>query len=158
MNKPWKLVLLLLGIFLAGGATGVFLTVSFGRNLLVRRAAPDQWGPMHLRNLAKRLDLSPEQVEQLKPIVRRNMEELGRLRNQSMSESRVVMERMQKEIADKLTPEQRTRFDELNREMRERFRKFMQKRPGRPPGPGGPDGPRPDDEERGEKKPAPPEA
>jgi Spy/CpxP family protein refolding chaperone len=134
MNKPWKLILLLVGIFVAGGATGVFLTVRFGRQWIVKRTAPEQWAPMHLRLLEERLDLTHEQVEQLKPIVRRNMEELGRMRAQSMSEGRAVMERMQREIAEKLTPEQRVKFDELNREMRERFRKFMPRRPG---GPGG---------------------
>lgn len=128
MNKPWKLIILLTGIFLAGGGTGAFLTVQFGRNWVAQKAAPERWAPDHLKKLTERLALSPEQVEQLKPIVRRNMEELGRLRSQSMTETRVVMERMEREVAAQLTPEQRVKFDEYNREKRERLRKLMEKR------------------------------
>jgi Spy/CpxP family protein refolding chaperone len=130
MNKPWKLVLLLTGIFLAGGVTGALLTAKFGRQWVGQRPAPGQWGDGHLRRLARHLELRPEQVEQLKPIVRRNMEELGRLRAESMTESRAVFERMEREISAQLTPEQRSKFDEYNREARERVRRFMQKRPG----------------------------
>ena len=132
MNKPWKLVLLLVGIFLAGGATGALLTVKFGRNWMSQRPAPGQWGDGHLRRLAQRLELKPEQVDQLKPVIRRNMEELAKLRNDSMAETRAVFERMEREISALLTPEQRAKFDETNREMRDRMRKFMQKRSGGP--------------------------
>ncbi len=128
MNKAWKLVLLLTGIFLAGGVTGAFLTVRFGRNWINQRMATEKWAPDHLRKLAERLDLKPDQVEKLKPIVHRNMEELGRLRSQSMTETRAVFERMEREIAAQLTPEQRAKFEEYNREKRERMRKLMERR------------------------------
>jgi uncharacterized membrane protein len=134
MNKPWKLVLLLVGIFLAGGVTGAFVMMRIGRNLISGRPMPDQWAPMHLKRLAEKLELKPEQVEELRPIVKANMEELGRMRTRSMAESKVVFERMQREIEAKLTPEQRVKFDQMNKEMRERARKFMG--PGRPGGPG----------------------
>ncbi|MFZ5493923.1 MAG: hypothetical protein ACOZE5_01115 [Verrucomicrobiota bacterium] len=147
MNRPWKLVLLLAGIFLAGGVTGAFLTVQLGRNWIKQRAAPEQWAPLHLRQLARRLELRPEQMEQLRPIIRRNMEELGRLRTECVKETRVVVERMEREIAARLSPEQRAKFDQYNREKRERLQKMMQKRPGgpRPEGERG-GGPRPQDE------------
>jgi Spy/CpxP family protein refolding chaperone len=140
-NKPWKLILLLMAIFVAGGVTGAFVTMRVGRRLIADRTMPEQWAPMHLRKLADRLNLQPEQVEQLKPIVRRNLEELGRLRNSCLADSRVVFERMEREVAEKLTPEQRVKFEELNRQMRERAKRLMPgnfKRPrpeeGRPKG------------------------
>jgi len=153
MNKTWKLILLLVGIFLAGGVAGSFLTIRFGRNWLADRAAPAQWAEGHIRKLAERLELRPEQIEQLKPIIRRNMEDLGRLRTESVAASRAVFERMEKEIAATLTPEQRVKFEEYSREKRERMHKLMQKRaeddrpkgerpgegpPPPPPPPGGP--------------------
>ncbi len=133
-NKPWKLILLLTAIFLAGSVTGAFIMMRIGRKMIAERPMPDQWAPMHLRRLAERLKLQPEQIEQLRPIVHRNFEELGRLRNHSMTEARVVFERMEREVAEKLTPEQRVKFEELNRQMRERARKFMPNRPNRPDG------------------------
>jgi uncharacterized membrane protein len=137
MNQPWKMVLLLVGIFVAGGVTGAFVLARFGRELGLRRPMPEQWAPMQLQRLGERLDLTPAQNEQLQPIVRRNMEDLKRLRASSLAETRVVFERMQREIAEKLTPEQRTKFEQMNKEFRERTRRFWQDRPL-----GGPGGPR----------------
>lgn len=137
MNKPWKLVLLLTGIFLAGGLTGALVMIRLGREVAARRSLPEQWVPMHLKRLAKRLDLRPEQLEQLRPIVRRNMEELKRLRAYAMIETRNVMERMEREVAEKLTPEQRAKFEQMNRELREAREKQERARRangGRPPG------------------------
>lgn len=136
-NKPWKLILLLLAIFAAGGVTGAFVTMRVGRKLIADRTMPEQWAPLHMRKLADRLNLQPEQVEQLRPIVRRNLEELGRLRNRCLADSRVVFERMEREVAEKLTPEQRVKFEELNRQMRERAKKLMPNRPNRPRSEGG---------------------
>ncbi len=140
-NKPWKLILMLTAIFLAGGVTGAFVMIRVGRKMIAERPMPEQWAPLHLRKLTERLKLQPEQVEQLRPIVRRNVEELGQLRNHYMSETRLVFQRMEREVADKLTPEQRFKFEELNRQMRERAKKFMPNRPNRPDG--RPEGERP---------------
>lgn len=135
MNKPWKLVLLLTGIFIAGGITGAFVALRVAREMVARRPMPEQWAPLHLKRLAERLDLKPEQMEQLRPIIKRNMGELHRLRAYSMGETRTVLERMEREVAEKLTPEQRAKFDQMNKEFRERVRKFGADRQG---GPGGP--------------------
>lgn len=150
MNKPWKLVLLLTGIFLAGGVTGALVMIRLGREVAVRRAMPEQWAPMQLKRLAGRLDLQPEQLEQLRPIVRRNMEELKRLRASAMAETRSVMERMEREVAEKLTPEQRAKFEQMNRDLRaardarekaERAKRANpDRRPGDPPPPDKPPG------------------
>jgi uncharacterized membrane protein len=140
MNRPWKLVVLLLGIYIAGGVTGAFVMRRVGREMGPHRPMPEQWASMQLKRLGERLDLKPEQVEQIQPIVRRNMEELRRLRSKDLAETRTLFERMQREIAEKLTPEQRAKFEQMNSEFRERAKKFMQERQNRPPG--GPGGPR----------------
>jgi len=137
MNKPWKLVLLLTGIFLAGGVTGAFVMIRLGREMASRRPMPEQWAPMQLKRLVERLDLQPEQLEQLRPIVRRNMEELKRLRAYTMTETRSVLERMEREVSEKLTPEQRAKFEQMNRELRaarEARDKAKRANGGRPPG------------------------
>lgn len=133
MNKPWKIILLLTGIFIAGGVTGAFVMKRVGREMLARRAAPEQWAPQQIKRLMDRLDLKPEQMEAVRPIVRRNMEQLNRLRTYSMAETKSIMEQMQREIAAELTPEQRAKFEQMNKEMRERVKKFTNDR-----SPGGP--------------------
>lgn len=139
MNKPWKLILLLTGIFIAGGVSGAFLTFRFGRNWIAQQVEPEQRTTIHLKKLSERLKLSTEQVEQLKPVIRRNMDELAKMRGEHMASSRTVFERMDREISALLTSEQRAKFEEYNREVRERIRKAMQnkqpeRREGRPAG------------------------
>jgi Spy/CpxP family protein refolding chaperone len=138
MNRPWKLILLLTGIFIAGGVTGAFVMKRVGREMLARPAAPEQWAPQHVKRLMDRLDLTPEQLEQVRPIVRRNMEQLNRLRTYSWSEGKSIMEQMQRDIAALLNPEQRAKFEQMSKEMRERVKKSSHDRP-----PGGPRSERP---------------
>jgi Spy/CpxP family protein refolding chaperone len=128
MNKNLKLVGLLAGIFVTGSVTGALLTTRFGRNWIQQRAVPEQWASHHVRKLAEKLELKEDQVEQLRPIIRRNMEEMGRLRSECVKDTRVVAERMEREIAEKLTPEQKIKFDEYNREKRERMKKHLQRK------------------------------
>ncbi len=154
MNRPWKLVLLLVGIFAAGAVIGSLVTLRVVRTRVGNRMMPDRWAPMHLKRMAQELDLRPEQIEQIQPIVRRNMDELGRLRSKSMQDSRVVFDQMQREISEKLTPEQRARFEQMNREFRERLRRFSPERGGRPHSPP-PDGAPPPERETGATPPKP---
>lgn len=143
-GKPWKLVLLLAGIFLAGGVVGGALTLHFAREFAPRRAAPEQWGPARLKMLAHRLELTPAQIEQLRPIVRRHMADLDFVRQDGMRDTRRVLMRMEQDISAALTPEQREKFRELNAERRERNRRAMeQRRMDERRGPDGEDGPPP---------------
>jgi len=116
--KPWKIILVLVGIFAAGGVTGGFVTLKACKEKMVNRPVPEEWEPKHLKKLSDRLDLTPEQKEQVRPIIRSKIEQLHRLRNQSLEETRVVIEAMQREISEKLTPEQRVKFEQMNRELR----------------------------------------
>jgi uncharacterized membrane protein len=120
MSKPWLVILVLIGIFAAGGVTGGFVTLRVCREKIANRPVPDEWAPKHLKKLGERLNLTPEQTERVGPIIKSKMEQLGRLRNQSMAETRVVVEAMQREINEQLTPEQRIKFEQMNRELREK--------------------------------------
>src|SRR4051812_27680939 len=119
MNQPWKVIVLLLGIFVAGGVRGGFITARVCKNKLLNRPVPEEWAPRTLKRLVERLGLSTEQQEQIRPIVRRHMEELNRVRNRSMAETQTVVEGMQREISNHLTVEQRPKYEQLNRELRE---------------------------------------
>lgn len=149
-DKPWKLVLLLTGIFLAGSVVGGFVSLAVARSMVRERLAPEMWGPNRLKMIEKRLQLTPEQVERLKPIIRRDVEELTKLRQQGFQEARRVVERMEKDIASVLTPEQAVKYEKLNAELREKARRMFEQqkrdrdRPDkgerRGPPPGGKDG------------------
>ena len=138
VNQPWKIVVVLAGIFLAGGVTGGFVALRFFPSPHPARqgSGPDQWAPRQMKRLAERLELTPDQQERLHPIVRRNMEELIRLRLSSTAHTREIFERMEREISEQLTPAQRPKFEQMNREFREKFRRAGPER-------GNGDGPRP---------------
>jgi Spy/CpxP family protein refolding chaperone len=157
MSKPWQIILVLIGIFAAGGVAGGFVSLRICRDKLTNRPVPEEWAPKHLKRLHDRLALTPEQDEQIRPIVRRNMEQLNRIRNSSMEETKTVVEGMQREISEKLTPEQRTKFEQMNRELREmreareKAEKAKRANPGRPEDGGRP----PKDRPPGEGPPPP---
>ena len=150
-EKPWKLVLLLSGIFVAGAVVGGFVSLVVAKKMVRENFVPEAWGPARLKMLEKRLELTEAQVERLKPIVRRDVEDLNRLRQQGFQETRRIIERMEKDISAALTPEQKTKFEKINAELRERARRvFEQQRRDRGekgerrgPPPGDRDGPPP---------------
>ncbi|MBI2516751.1 MAG: hypothetical protein HYV95_07515 [Opitutae bacterium] len=152
MDKPWKIVLVLVGMFAAGLVTGGFVAARVIKNIVEKRAMPEQWGPARLKMLANRLELTPEQLEKLRPIVRRDVEDLGRTRNYAFHETKRILERMERDISAVLTPEQRVKFEQINREFRERADRFMRERGLR----GGPGAGQRDRPPRGER-PAPTE-
>lgn len=155
MDKPWKIVLLLLGIFCTGATTGGLVAVKVCANKLGRGPAlpVDQWAPERLRKLSQRLQLTPEQIDRLRPILRRDMEDLARIRAQSVDESRRIIDRMEKDITSQLTDEQKVEYAKVRRETEERFRRMKQEREQR----GGPPGERRPKAERGpEGEPHPP--
>jgi len=119
MNKPWKVIIVLIGIFAAGGVTGGFVTLRYSKHKVLNRPVPEEWAPKALERISKRLDLTPAQREQITPIVTRHMEQLNRVRNQSMAETQTIVVGMQREISEQLTPEQRTKYEQMNRELRE---------------------------------------
>ena len=129
MNQPWKLVLLLIGIFAAGVVAGGFVAMRYMRHSMPRPPSPEQWGPARLKKLSERLSLTPEQEEKIRPIMKRDMDDLGRVRTSSFAEGKRIFERMEHDIAEVLTPEQREKFEQMNREMREHVQKFMKERP-----------------------------
>ncbi|HET7536188.1 MAG TPA: hypothetical protein VFJ90_07025 [Candidatus Didemnitutus sp.] len=137
-DKPWKLVLLLTGIFAAGLVAGSFGSMRFARYFDPKRPAPEEWGTNRLKSLKEQLDLTAAQVEQLRPIMKRDTDELRRVRESSMKDTQRIFQRMEQDIAAILTPEQKTKFDDMNREARERMQKFLKdRRPGwssHPPG------------------------
>lgn len=116
----WKAVALLSGVFLFGGITGVAGSLAF----LHRRGVavhPFEMGPRSSRPLMalyRKLELTSEQRERIASIIekraptrRRLMSEVMQSCGQSIRDEKAKLDA---EIREVLTPEQRTRFDELS--------------------------------------------
>jgi len=141
MAKTWQVVLATIAIFVAGlvagGATALGLVrwvASHPRanagvlaELGLRQPqGPLGFSPQLMRTFAKQLDLTDEQRARIGPIVRRTASELARNRREVQLASALAIEKMQDDVSEYLTPDQRSKFDELIARQRARLQQFRQ--------------------------------
>ena len=141
MAKTWQVVLATIAIFVAGLVTGGATALGIikwaaGRpransailsQLGIRPAqGPMGFGPQLMRSFAEKLDLTEEQKAKIGPIVKRTAAQLGRERREVQLTTALAIEKMQDQIADILTTEQRVKFEELISQQRERLQQFRQ--------------------------------
>ncbi len=141
MVKTWQVILATVAIFVAGLVTGGATALGIVGWVVRHRAVnggqsgvfgarpgggPMQIGPQLMRSFADKLDLSLEQRARMMVIVRRTGGQLTRDRREIQLTSALLIERMQDEIAGILTPEQRTKFEDLIRQQRARLQQFKQ--------------------------------
>lgn len=130
--RHWKVVLALVALFLLGAATGTVVTLKVVKRVIEGRTNPERMSQSLLQEYQRRLRLTPEQIERIRPILQRTGREMGELRSEMAGRTFQVIRLSHEEIAAELQPEQREEFARVNREMRERFRQQG------PPGPKGP--------------------
>ena len=151
MDKPWKVILAFVGVFIAGAVFGgIFTLRSAGKTLAAGRAkttpppaakagpaagqtgqAPAPGGriaPQVMRQLTQRLSPTPEQQKSIRPIVGRAAEDLQRMQREHLADTTRTTERMYVDVAAILTPEQRTKLEQMRQEMLERVRREKEKR------------------------------
>jgi hypothetical protein len=99
--------LVVLGTFLAGALAGAGLMRSREQRQRVIALSP----------LVRQLALPPAQQEQVDRIVASHRAEIEAVMHESFPRVRAIEERMNEQIREVLTPEQRKRFDELRAAM-----------------------------------------
>ena len=146
MTKPWQIWVVLIAIFATGAVSGGLVARHIARKHAPPPPPPEMWVARQIEHVASEVKLTPEQTERIKPIVRANIEDLVKLRRQAFD----IIDRMGKQIAAELTPEQRTRYEQILKERREARRQAQEQRNARrrsdgAPTPGGRPPPAPDD-------------
>ena len=124
----WRLAVGVLVVFAAGVATGMFVGA---------RKAHDVFGfkhhhrmDEHLRDrLARRLQLTPEQVEKLSPIIDDTSKRLHEIRRESGKLVAETLQQAHTAMAPHLTPEQR----ELAEQMKTHHKRTLHRRRGPAP-------------------------
>lgn len=101
----WRRVLVFVGVFLAGGATGEFVSLR-ARNALPAGPTAQQWAEWRLARLDSALELTKEQKERIRPLLQDAGEDLSAVRNKTATEARQILARLLDEIGGELTPEQ----------------------------------------------------
>ena len=129
----WKLILAFVLVFLAGAACGFFGALHV-HHFFARMDS----GAMaqHLKQrLRAELKLTPEQMQKISPIIDRAASELKTKREQTMRDVHEIFKQAHREMQPFLTPEQRTRLEQLEKRHRHLLHRHGFMAPGPPPPP-----------------------
>lgn len=124
MNRPWKVIVVFVGVFIAGAVFGGLFALRFQSSWFHRpqRSSLIFTAPDIVQKLTERLELSPEQTQKIEPIVKRAQDEVQRLRRDHVRNMTTALDLMHSEISEVLTPAQRVKLEELRTRLRERSR------------------------------------
>lgn len=139
MATPLKIILTVSGIFLTGAVTGGFVGFRLAERHAASQKMSPRGGPVELLGgrAAEKLNLSPEQKQQVRPIIRRTAEDLRSISHDAFSRSAGLIAEMDGELAKILSTEQLEKLREIRAKESERRRQWMLERgrqsEGRPP-------------------------
>ena len=151
MDKRWKIILSFVIVFAAGAVVGSLYSTRTheARSQDWRERAKDgrdsrpertDFSTRVMRHYTEHLELTPEQVEQIRPIVESAGKQLKEIRLGWSRNTATVAKEMNLAVIKILTPEQKVEFEEhILRQMTERMQRMgLKGRPGtgdRPPRP-----------------------
>lgn len=115
MNKPWKVILVFVGMFLAGAIFGGPL-LGWYRDYRQERRPP--FAERTMERYQRELKITAAQEERIRPILLRMQAEWRRLRQENVRNLSAVVDQMHREVAAELTPEQQVRLEEMRKELR----------------------------------------
>ncbi len=117
MSK-WKIRLYLLALFLAGVVTGGILTAQIGRHIMMKIMQPEAMAAHWRHDLETRLNLSAAQSGKIGPIINDSMKTFGAVLSDQMGRA---LSNCNARIELELTPEQKTKFAEIEKEQQQFF-------------------------------------
>lgn len=130
--RHWKVILSMMAIFAAGVITGGFLVIKIARQASYRNS-PEGWAPLAFSDYKRRLKLTPEQIEKIKPILDQAAQDIRAARMNSWQDFGQIIRRANDEVTPLLTPEQQKTFDDMKSQARERWKARMQPPRPKPP-------------------------
>jgi Spy/CpxP family protein refolding chaperone len=119
----WWSVVGVLVVFAAGMATGMFVGARKAQDVLVFKHRKHM-GERMRQHLIRELELTPEQIEKLSPIIEDTSRRLQEIRAESGRRVAETMQESHAAISPHLTPEQRERLAT----MKHRHKRFLRRR------------------------------
>ena len=113
-----KVSLCFAAVFAAGGVTGVAVTLKRANDPAIRAQVEARWIEKRRLEDARRLELTPEQVEQLKPLYTELLSDVRGVRERAASDLLEAARRQGRGMWEHLTPEQQQRLLQLAAERR----------------------------------------
>ena len=122
----WKLIAGFLLVFMAGGATGVFVTMAMGHHFMFGPHPHGVVAQAMKNRLQRQLNLTPDQMTKIAPIVEKTGAQLEEIRGDTGKRVREAIADSHRQISQYLTPEQQERL----KQMEQRQRHWMHRRGG----------------------------
>jgi Spy/CpxP family protein refolding chaperone len=112
MNRAlqWKLIAGFLLVFLAGGITGAFFGGSYARHHFFDFRHPERIGARMKHRLHAELNLTPEQLAKISPIIDKTAAQLREIRRDTGRRVRQTIADAHRQMAAELTDEQRQKL------------------------------------------------
>jgi len=131
MNRAsqWKLIAGFLLVFVAGGITGAFVGGLYARHHFLGLHRPEQIGAQMKDRLRAELNLTPEQVANISPIIDKTASQLRDIRRDTGQHVRQVIAEAHRQIAANLTDKQRQKLQQSE----ERHRRGLRQATPQPP-------------------------
>jgi len=127
MNQAlkWKLIAGFILVFVAGGISGAFLGGLYARHLFFGFHHPEQIGQRMKERLRAELNLTPEQVAKISPIIDKTVAQLRDIRRETGRRVHETIAEAHRQMAANLTDEQRQKLQQIEeRHRRWRHRGF----------------------------------
>ncbi len=118
----WKLAAYVLAIFLAGGGSGALIAWQVCRRTPVAPLPPAEIGARLRARFQSQLALTPEQAQKIDPMIDQAMRRVEAIRQETASQVFANVSNLHEQMLTVLTPEQKVKFEELERERRDYLR------------------------------------
>ena len=115
MNQAlkWKLIAGFILVFVAGGISGAFLGGLYARHLFFGFHHPEQIGARMKERLRTELNLTPEQVAKISPIIDKTAVQLRDIQRETGRRVHETMAETHRQMAANLTDEQRQKLQQI---------------------------------------------
>jgi Spy/CpxP family protein refolding chaperone len=120
----WKLIAGFILVFVAGGISGAFLGGLYARHLFFGFHRPELIGGRMKERLRTELNLTPEQVTKISPIIDKTAAQLRDIRRETGRRVHETIAESHRQMAANLTDEQRQKLQQIE----ERHRRWRHHR------------------------------
>ena len=129
MNRvlQWKLIAGFLLVFVAGGITGAFVGGSYARRHFFELHHPERIGAQMQDRLRSELNLTPEQLAKISPIIDKTASQLRDIRRDTGQRVHQVMAEAHRQMAANLTDEQREKLQQIEERHRRSHHHFHER-------------------------------
>jgi Spy/CpxP family protein refolding chaperone len=137
MNRAlkWKLIVGFVLVFVAGGITGAFFGASHARHLFFAQPHRGMMSERMLDHFRAQLNLTPEQVAKISPIIDKAAGQLEEIRGNTGRRVHETIAEAHREMAADLTEEQRAKLQAIEARHRRWHHQAWELRESTPPEP-----------------------